>query len=322
MKEIDYTVARHTFRLQMESGSPLWEDLTAYAPFEAKATDGNGKAPDEKGCIFTLTVCEELTADDIIPVLIPCDPPEESARLDVFRTAGGGYLFEFYLPFSGEKNCRLRVSSDFACAEAVLYGSHLHQLIGLNSVLMLLFALSTAGTDTVHTHASAVMLDDKAYLFLGRSGTGKSTHSRLWQHYIRGVEPLNDDHPILRIDETGEVIAYGSPWSGKTPCYRNASAPVGGIVRLCQAKENRIKRLSTLEAYASLTPSCSCMKWESEMANDVHATIEQIITTVPCYRLECLPDAAAARLCHSTVAAPKQETETGNPRRKESLCNE
>lgn len=321
MKKIDYTVARHTFRLQMEAGSPLWEWLTAYAPFEAKATDGKAKTLDETGLVFTLTVCKELEADDATPVFINSDRSEESSRLDVFRTSGG-YLFEFYPALSGEKNCRLRVSPDFTRSEAVLYGSHLHQLIGLNSALMLLFALSTAGTGTVHTHASAVMLEGKAYLFLGRSGTGKSTHSRLWQHYIRGVEPLNDDHPILRINETGEVIAYGSPWSGKTPCYRNASAPVGGIVRLRQAKENRIKKLSTIEAYASLTPSCSCMKWESGMANGVHATIEQIITTVPCYRLECLPDEVAAQLCHSTVAAPKQEAETGNPGRKESLCSE
>ena len=77
------------------------------------------------------------------------------------------------------------------------------------------------------------------YAFLGKSGTGKSTHSQLWLRYLEGYELLNDDHPIIRL-VNDEVIIYGSPWSGKTPCYKNKQARLKAVVRLEQASENKI----------------------------------------------------------------------------------
>ncbi|MBO6066250.1 MAG: transposase, partial [Lachnospiraceae bacterium] len=81
-------------------------------------------------------------------------------------------------------------------------------------------------------HASVTMHAGKGYLFLGKSGTGKSTHSQLWINNIEGCELLNDDNPVLRVEDDGSVRVYGSPWSGKTPCYRNLDVPVGAIVDL------------------------------------------------------------------------------------------
>jgi hypothetical protein len=301
MKEKSYIVAGYVFCLRMEAGAPLWECLSAYAPFVTKNFDG-------KGHLFTLTLREEVEMKDTIPVIVNHDSREEAAKIDIYRIPSG-HLFEMYPAFCKEMNCRLRTNENFSEAEAALSGMPINRMFGLNSVLMLLFALSTAKMDTVLMHASAVMSGGKAYLFLGRSGTGKSTHSRLWQQYIKDVEPLNDDHPIVRIDDSGRAIAYGSPWSGKTPCYRNLSAPVGGIVRIRQAKENRIKRISPVEAYASLMTSCSGMTWNSEMAEGRNRTMQGMIAAVPCYTLECLPDEEATRLCEQTV-------------RKEERCNE
>ena len=108
--------------------------------------------------------------------------------------------------------------------------------------------------------------------------------------------------PVVRVWPDGRVIAYGSPWSGKTPCYKNLSAPVAAFVRINRAKENKIHRLRPVEAYASLMPSCtSKVKWNPEITEAQHQTLEKIISSVPCYQLDCLPNEDAARVCAAEV---------------------
>ena len=167
----------------------------------------------------------------------------------------------------------------------------------------LLYALNTASKGTLLVHAATVEFEGKGYLFLGRSGTGKSTHARLWLEHVKGSSLLNDDSPILRVEDNGSVFVYGSPWSGKTACYKKCRAELGGVVRLSQAPLNRIRAMTPIEAYASLLPSCSCIPWERKMADGVHNSIERIIGRCGSYHLECLPDKAAARLCAQTVKA-------------------
>lgn len=92
--------------------------------------------------------------------------------------------------------------------------------------------------EAIAIHSSTIECEGRAVLFLGESGTGKSTHTRLWQEHIPGARLLNDDSPIIRMYQ-GQATAFGSPWSGKTPCYRNISRPIAGIVRLSQAPGQR-----------------------------------------------------------------------------------
>ena len=143
--------------------------------------------------------------------------------------------------------------------------------------------------------------EGKGYLFLGKSGTGKSTHSSLWLKHIPGTELLNDDNPILRLMEDGTARVYGSPWSGKTPCYKNMEVPAGAVVRIRQAPYNKIERLSGIQAYASLMASASSFRPFRELAEGWHRTLEGLVAVLPCYVLDCLPDQAAAELCYKTV---------------------
>jgi hypothetical protein len=166
---------------------------------------------------------------------------------------------------------------------------------------MLMFAFSTACRGALEMHSSVVVNDGKGYLFLGRSGTGKSTHSRLWIENIPGTVLLNDDNPILRLMPDGTARVFGSPWSGKTPCYKAEDAPAGAVVQLKQAPHNRIVRLQTLQAYATLMSSASSFRPFKGLADGWHRTLEGLVSVLPCYQLECLPDAAAAELCHSTI---------------------
>ena len=138
-------------------------------------------------------------------------------------------------------------------------------------------------------------------MFLGPSGTGKSTHTRLWIRYIDGSRLLNDDNPVVRIEADGEAEVYGSPWSGKTPCYVNEHYPLGAIVRLRQAPHNAIRRMSPIEAYATMASSVSGKRWEKNIADGLHRALNSLTATARMWHMDCLPDEAAAKMTSSTI---------------------
>lgn len=178
-----------------------------------------------------------------------------------------------------------------------------NNLFGINNAMMVMFALATADKHTALFHSSVVSYEGKAYMFLGESGTGKSTHSKLWLKYIEGTELVNDDNPVVRVHDDNTITVYGSPWSGKTPCYKNMSLPVGGFLQLAQAPYNKIRRLRGIEAYAVLVPSISGKRWDRAIADGLHWTENALVSRVPVWYLDCLPDEAAARLSAETLTA-------------------
>ena len=167
--------------------------------------------------------------------------------------------------------------------------------------LWVAYGLMTLQRDTLAVHSSCIIYQDKAVLFLGESGTGKSTHTRLWREHIEGAVLLNDDSPMIRVEE-GKVWAYGSAWSGKTPCYKQERYELVACVRLSQAPYNRIQKLSVLQAYGAIHPSCAPeFAYDDALYDEVSRIIGQILSLVPCFHLACLPDREAALLSCQTL---------------------
>ncbi len=163
------------------------------------------------------------------------------------------------------------------------------------------FCVATVPYNTLAIHSSVIIYKERAVLFLGESGTGKSTHTQLWIKTIKDCELLNDDSPIVRILE-GIPVCYGSPWSGKGRCYRNESYPIGAIVRLKRSLRNHIRLLNKIEAFSALYPSCPpSFSIDSELTDQVCNTLSLLIEKVPVYQLDCRPDAEAAQLSCSTI---------------------
>ena len=153
---------------------------------------------------------------------------------------------------------------------------------------------------TLLVHGSAVVLDENAYLFMGRSGTGKSTHTRLWREVFgaRAVM-LNDDKPFLRL--TGDnVVAFGSPWSGKHGLDANISAPLSGICILERGPENRIWPISAAEALEMVRKQSYC-PLEETLSPQFDALARQLAENVPLWRMTCTKDPQAARVAHAAM---------------------
>ena len=136
-------------------------------------------------------------------------------------------------------------------------------------------------------HCATIEYQGKGYAFAAPSGTGKSTHIRLWQKKFGDqVHIINGDKPIMRFNEKGELIAYGTPWCGKEGYQTNASVPVKAICFLERSEKNWISQLSAKDAISKiflqlLTPE------DIETVNGLFPMLDRVLREIPCYTLGC-----------------------------------
>lgn len=249
----EYIIAR--FRIRLEQADRLFvrpgsHMARAFEPFAAEADPA---APLTMRLIPDCTINKELTGGEPNRELdvFPFDDAEADCH---FERTPRGYLFRM-VPRNGDRPTLFFKAFDSPDVQSDLLadGREPHQSL-MRFGLWIMFGIAIS-PEAIAIHSSTIECEGRAVLFLGESGTGKSTHTRLWQEHIPGARLLNDDSPIIRMYQ-GQATAFGSPWSGKTPCYRNISRPIAGIVRLSQAPANEITRLSILRAVGSLLPSC------------------------------------------------------------------
>lgn len=161
--------------------------------------------------------------------------------------------------------------------------------------------------DGMMLHASAVAVDGKAYLFSGRSGIGKSTHTGLWQQILgEKVKLFNDDKPALRHLD-GEWYAYGTPWSGKHGININMKVPVAGICFLKRGDQNTIRRLSPIEALPQVLAQTLRKFNDAERLSLMLALVDKLVKEVPMYELYNRPEPEAARLSYETMRLGAKE---------------
>lgn len=156
-------------------------------------------------------------------------------------------------------------------------------------------------------HSSAVALENRAYLFSGPCGMGKSTHTRLWQStFGEKAQVFNDDKPALRrLDD--RWYAYGTPWCGKDGININMKVPLGGICFLKQAPENKIWRLSSLEALSLFLPQTLRRFKDSENTALLMQHLDKLIREIPIFELENRPEPEAALLSYETMRRAAEE---------------
>ena len=259
---------------------------------------------------FATEACAEpllftLTVDDTVKPVAK----EERERIRRFDTGNGETVvdrlkdggYQFIIKDLNNKECSLLIAdSHFTCCRCALNGNYDMRCFGLNNALMLVFAFSACFKKALLIHASLVRHDGYGYAFNAKSGTGKSTQVSLWLRHITNCDLMNDDNPVIRMID-GKPYIYGSPWSGKTPCYRNTKAPLGAITRIDRAKENSIEELSPTEAFGSVLTSCSTMRWDGEIFENIFQAVREVIETTKIYTLHCLQNKEAAIICNQKI---------------------
>src|SRR5690606_6265 len=189
--------------------------LPSFSGFRKKDTDDGIPI-----AIVTFMEREEMPEEDNMSIL----------RSDISPVWGNNFRFyereNSYVTqinhHVGDRQWMMESTHDFK--ESVIYGNASDPRTGelLSWLLMVVFGQVGLQYQRILIHASVIAHRGKQGLaFLGKSGTGKSTHSRLWLQHVPETELLNDDNPAIRIEDNGKVFIYGTPWSGKTPCYKN-----------------------------------------------------------------------------------------------------
>lgn len=134
-------------------------------------------------------------------------------------------------------------------------------------------------------HSAACVSGGEGVLFCGASGAGKSTQANLWKKYA-GANVINYDKPCILPEDDGFIV-HGSPWSGKEECFLNEYAPVKAIVFIKQAKENKVIRLSSAQAFSNIYLHNIIYPVNSDIEKKYADIIRRISEKVPVYELYC-----------------------------------
>lgn len=152
--------------------------------------------------------------------------------------------------------------------------------------------------DTILFHGSVVAVDGIAYLFTAKSGTGKSTHTRLWRGLFgERAEMINDDKPLIHVGDN-DVTVYGTPWDGKHHLSTNTSAPLKAICIIERGKTNTIERIGFDEAYPLFLQQ-TYQPQDGEALLRTLESLDKLMNRVKIYRLQCNMDIEAAEVAYN-----------------------
>mgnify|MGYP003288921616 FL=1 len=276
--------------------------IRGFQPFEVEANES--VAP---SCHFHIDTEFSEASITIEQLLSEFDVTEANAEGRFSRTTTG-YLYSTHSRLDNKPATLFHIDlkrhdivSNIVCQSAL-------DISLLRFGLWMMFGVVLSENSAIAIHSSVIVSRERGVLFLGESGTGKSTHTRLWRENIEGATLLNDDSPIVRIVD-GKALVFGSPWSGKTPCYKNLSYPIAGFCRLSQAPHNLIRRLHPLAAIGALLPSCPpAFAHDDYLQDGICNTLGALLKQVGAYHLECLPDKAASELSFNTIICNAEGT--------------
>ena len=284
-----YTVADFIFGISLRNESDPDKLLPSFRPFRSLSGTDEAK-------LFELVERESLPER---PGAVLLDETVNDMGHTKLYRIDGGYRIELRYGKDAQPHMA-DVDPEFTKVEAFLRWDDRYVSLALNSMLRIVFSQAVLPHSAVSLHASVVVSGGRAVLFMGKSGTGKSTHSRLWLENIPGTFLLNDDNPIVRL-KGEKPVAYGSPWSGKTHCYLNESAPVAALVRLKQAPYNEFALKEDVDAFKALLPGCSVVRQDPMLHSSLCSTLIALSSLTKVGELQCLPDKEAAEMCFRNV---------------------
>lgn len=282
-----YDIAGHKVIIETPDVKVTSRLLHTFNPFRVLSSDYNN-------ILFRFKGDQSIS----IPNTVPAE------ELDL-----GGILFRVYLVENTitvnmkinelAHSFQIKETSDTVICDLTLLHEYESQFLAY--IIRAVFGVLSANRKTLKIHGSVIEKDGKALVFLGKSGTGKSTHSRLWQQFVPGCRLLNDDEPLIRVMDNGTIRVFGAPWSGSTPCYVNDSAEVAAFVHLYQSSNNELTKIGGLKAFTSIFQSSSVLRSSSKNRDLIISIVNDILNITPVYRLDNRPDREAVSLTETLI---------------------
>ena len=284
-----YKVANHLFEVVLPSETNAERLLPSFRPFTCKDEDEIGPL------LFLFDTTTPYPREE--GVLIE-ESENDMGYITIWQTIQG-YRIEARHTVANKPHAMITDRAFRTIRASIQWDDEYAPQI-LCSMLRIAFSQALLREDGIGIHASAVGHNGKCFLFLGKSGTGKSTHASLWLQHVENSELINDDNPVIRIQDD-IAYAYGTPWSGKTPCYKNIGLPIAKITRLQQAPANSHRYLSEVEAFTALLPSCSAIKQDNNLYEKLCEKLTWLVEHTNIAYLQCLPNKEAVMLNKETL---------------------
>lgn len=283
-----YQVAELCF--SMGEGMDLVAKENNYTPF---STDG---IADQKSYLFHVETgyYTDIETDS-----------ENTAHKETYSNENGSYTVH---SSNGYYYWKLKRTGDERCYGMLLDLNHKKAILNFeikdsfairatDDFIRFAFIYSSAFHNTILLHSSCIAYQGESIAFTGNSGVGKSTHSSLWLKYVEGADLINDDQPAVRIINDKTII-YGTPWSGKTLCYKQKKAQLKAILCMKQAKENKITPISSTQLFTNLLPQCSLSKTDRLTMPSIIQTLAKIAENVRGAQLENRPEKEAVQMAY------------------------
>ncbi len=195
-----------------------------------------------------------------------------------------GYLMKLYDPKDHVHNKSALLSEDFQTAEVFLNGNswYVNDILRPLAEIMTIQYLSTRGGLLVH--GAAIRDHDRAYLFVGYSGAGKTTMSQIWGALEGNLSVLGDERIIVRKDDDGWHV-YGTPWAGMGFVVANERVPISNIFFIRHGKKNEILEPSKAVLFQDLFTQVFTSFWNPSTMLAVTDTCQQLVEEAPCFQL-------------------------------------
>ena len=246
-----------------------------FAPFF-----GGDRLPDCVIDLYEKADGKVLFADSAFSCYIDADelPGGVTAGDYCFAPCGDGIVVR-------DRRCALVWAHDnYRKIDAVIHKTDIYAPI-LAQVLMQAYRYTLLFSGGLLIHSACVVKDGGAVLFCGVPGAGKSTQARLWEQVL-GAEALNNDQTAVLWDKE-TVLAHGTPWSGKEPCYKNGAYPLRAIVFVEKSPKDRVERLRLAEGFGLLYLNNYLVPARDGIEETYSAAVEKLTQSVPIYRQYC-----------------------------------
>lgn len=294
MKTTNYRVADNIIRITYDDSIDIKSSLPSFQGFEIEAGS-------QQVANVNIELVNEPTNIDLTNSKLLSDVSIVWGDRFKFEETDSQYITSVVNNNNDSDVWRMVSDKEFKNSKIHIKKQELYESNILSWMIMVAFGQRVLSNNTALIHSSVVENGKYAVAFLGKSGTGKSTHSRLWINNISGFKLLNDDNPAVKV-EGEEVFIYGTPWSGKTACYINKKIKLLSVIRLTQSKENKMDWKSKgVESLLALLPSFTAIRWNPDIFSSMVSVLEKIIQYSEIGQLDCLPNQEAAILCFNEV---------------------
>ena len=225
-------------------------------------------------------------------------------RREVLRAIDGSTIWRFVRNISDEVYLAYRVSPDFREVTLLTDKTESAGTIAFEYLNQIMPAVQLA-QGVLTFHSALLEWDGGSFAVCADSGTGKTTHARLWRD-CKNALILNGDRGVFRKTENGWT-AWGTPWSGTSGEQINRSAPMKALVVLERGSRNKVRRLTPPEAFRAIFPHLLYPTWDKQLAIQAMDLLDDLLCSVPAYRLTCRPDAEAVEILHQAIYGEHHE---------------